>query len=382
MTISSQLVIGVGVKYRFNVRLPFHGSWRNIYTRTLERRRLNDIVVIGAGCIGQSLTASLLKSNQRNRVFLAVNTLAQSNAIGKSGITIRGAVEENFVPSKRLIVSDRLFSEFAEHNLSPKPIIFLATKANSAVASLYPFKSLFSQIAPTIVCLQNGLGVEHEVRKDLKALDVPVLKGHIFGAVHKKDDTIFAYRGRIMVERVNECFSRRLHSAFTKQPKTIFDLEISMNILQSIYPKIAVNCVCNPLTIILNQNLGSIRMHYELLIRRICNEIYAVAYAQGFDLQSNEHLADSVLETMSQFSSHYSSMYLDHVAGQKTEIEYINGAISLIAEGKGIKAPLNQALTIAIKEIENLRRGCGSVQEFYQNNSFYLSNLINHLSAL
>lgn len=311
--------------------------------------RLHDIFIIGAGCIGQGLTASLIRNNLSNRVFLISKT-EHIHKIQTVGMNLMGVIEESFKPGRRFVVSDKIDNGLlSKYRVHQKPTVFLSTKASDAVSSLDPFKSALSTLCPTVICLQNGLGIEQEVARVFPPFHAKVLKGHVFGAVHKKMDSIFAYKGRIIVGSNNEEITTGLKTIFGPPDSSIFNLEVSSNILQAIYPKVAVNCVCNPLTVILNKNLGFIRANYEPLIRMICSEVYVVAHLQGINLSSSEDLAEIVLDTMFKFSSHYSSMHLDHQSGRATEIDYINGAIVKIANEKMFHAPLNKLLVKAMK---------------------------------
>jgi len=376
--------IGYSFKaHEFHVRFKSQISEiKKIKSKQPLLERVNDVFVLGAGCIGQGLTASLLKSNIANRVFL-VGKAEHVSKIQKTGINLLGVMERNFIPDDHFVLSDKINNDLLQkYKIAPKPIVFSATKASDAASSLRPFQQTLAKLSPTIICLQNGLGVEQEIEKVFPPFHAKVLKGHVFGAIHKKMESIFAYKGRIIVEHHNDDCSKKLKTIFGPQDISIFNLEISPNILQAIYPKIAVNCVCNPLTVILNQNLGFIRNQYEPLIRMICSEIFVVALSQGVDLSSSENLAEIVLDTMSKFSSHYSSMYLDHQSGRVSEIEYINGAILRIAHKKKIHVPLNQLLTNSMKEIEKRRMVCNSAEEFYQRHASYLENVKTQLLAI
>ncbi|MDQ5956888.1 MAG: ketopantoate reductase family protein [Candidatus Rhabdochlamydia sp.] len=343
--------------------------------RRFVQEQANDIFVIGAGCIGQGLVVSLLKSNISNRVFLVSKT-KQLQKIQKNGITLTGVVEGRFTLSKRFVVVDKIYRDFfLKYKIAKSPIVFLTTKARDIASSLYLFQQGLSDLGSIVICLQNGLGLELEVENALNSLSTKVLKGQVFGAIYKNAESLFAYKGSILVERFSETCSERLKKIFHYQNDSVFNLEISSNILQAIYPKIAINCVCNPLTVILNQPLGSIKIQYEALIRMICNEVYRIALSQSIELSSLEDLSNNVLEAMSRFSSHYSSMYLDFQYGKVSEIEYINGAILKIAQVKKIPVPLNQLLINSIKELEKKRLSCKSVKEFYQRNDLYLENI-------
>lgn len=341
---------------------------------TATAEKINNIFIVGGGCIGQCLAASLLRSNSNNRVFL-VTKEKYAQEISKSGIITRGVVDNTFLPSDKFRVIHKIDCHFFEENQIDIPIIFSATKASDTVASLEPFFKL-KRIKPTIICLQNGVGTEREVKEALPIEKGTVLKGHVLGAVHKIGSGLFAYRGKILVEQPTEKRTyEELMQMFILKDKGIFDLEISGDIYKDIYPKIAVNCVCNPLTIILNQNLGFIRSYYEPLIRAICQEIYNVAKASHIELRSCEHLTQFVLDMMSRYSEHYSSMYLDHQYGKETEINYINGGVLRIADEHGIKVPINKLLTKSILEIQEMRSRVSSSEEFYKIHQNHLDDL-------
>lgn len=343
--------------------------------KQLMQRQSNDLFVIGAGCVGQGLAVSLLKNNLFNRVFLVTKT-EQLHKIQKAGITLTGAVKGNFIPNERFVILDKINkNSFLQYKIAKNPIVFLTTKANDAVSSLYPFQQILSDLRSIVICLQNGLGIEQEVKKTFSSLYVKVLKGHVFGAVHKTPESLFAYKGSLVVERLNDACSERLKNIFLLQNDSVFNLEISSNILQAVYPKIAINCVCNPLTVIFNQPLGFIKTQYESLIRMICREVYEIALSQNVELPSFEGLIDIVLRAMSKFSNHYSSMYLDLQSGKASEIEYINGAILKIAQTKKISVPLNLLLTKSLKEVEVKRMNCESAKEFYQKYDSFLERV-------
>jgi 2-dehydropantoate 2-reductase len=354
-------------------RKPFSLAHR--FFSCAENTAINDIVVIGAGCIGQGITASLLMSNKNNRVFL-IPSVRTVKRIQEHGINIQGAVETTFSPGRNLIVEEELIEDtLTKYNISKRPIIFLATKDNLATQCLSTVQALLQPPnKPAIICLQNGLGTEESIRTAVKPLSALVLKGHVFSALHQRGSSVFAYKGNVIVQQHPD-FNKTLKTIFGNQDSGIFNLKLSDNILHAIYPKLTVNCVCNPLTVIFNENLGSLRLNHESLIRSICDEVYNIATAQGLYFESSTYLAGFVLETMEKYSAHYSSMYLDVAAGKETEIERINGAIVRIGIEKSVGTPLNMLLTTAIKNIERLRSSCASSEEFYKRHTTYLSTL-------
>lgn len=366
--------------FKFYSNLSFWKNQGNIKQQFFSPKTKieKDIIVVGAGCIGQGVAASLLKSNIKNRIFL-IPSPRHIHQIEKEGICVRGAIKNQFTPNERFIVKSNLNKESIEkYQISEKPHVFLATKARDVISSLTSIQDLLFSHNPGIVCLQNGLGTEKDVRLATSSFKVTVLKGHVTSAIHQKGNSIFAYQGEIIVEK-DKFFSEKLEYAFGPKDSSIFNLKISSNILQSIYPKIALNCACNPLSVIFNENLGALGDNYENLIRVICHEVYIIASAQGIYFDSSNNLADIVLKMMKKYSEHYSSMYYDNSSGKKTEIDQINGALVQISYEKGITIPVNQFLTKSIKEIEEKRTTCISKEEFYEKYNSYLVDLRNRL---
>lgn len=338
----------------------------------------HDIIIVGAGCVGQGVAASFLQSNKNNRIFL-IPSERSFKQIQHTGIKMKGAIDKNFFPSDQLIITNHLSREsLSKYNISKSPIIFSGTKSTDAVTSLKGIKDLLIENDPIIVCLQNGLGTENDIKMATSLFNCSVLKGHVFGALHQKEDAIFSYRGDLIIER-KDYADAKLKSIFGEKDSSIFNLKLSNNILKSIYPKLTVNCVCNPLTVIFGKNLGYLRTYYEPLIKSICDELLQVANVLHIDLGASSNLLEIVLSTMEKYSEHHSSMYFDFLAGKKTEIDQINGAILRIGYENSIHTPLNFLMTNAIKKIEGLRSEASSEQEFYQRHRSYLEKIQNEL---
>jgi 2-dehydropantoate 2-reductase len=282
----------------------------------------NDIVVIGAGCVGQTLTASFLKSNKNNRVFL----ISSHRSVRKTrmhGITIQGAIEQTFFPNEQFIVKTSLTKKvLSKFNISKNTVIFLATKAYSAVNSLTVISDLLlsEDYKLSIICLQNGLGIEEEITAAIQQTKaISILKGHVFSALHSRGNAIFAYKGDLIIQKPPTTY-KNLEIIFGNPGSGIFNLKLVENILPAIYPKLVVNCVCNPLTVIFNKSLGVLRAHSDSITRRICHEVYKVGIAEGIYFGSSDYLVQIVFRAMEEYAEHYSSMYLDMKAGKKQKL--------------------------------------------------------------
>ena len=87
------------------------------------------------------------------------------------------------------------------------------------------------------------------------------------------------------------------------------------------------------------------------LMDRIVTEAEAVAAARGIDLPDEEFL-DTVLRTCEGSAGHRSSMLQDVLAGRKTEIDAVNGAVVDIAHEEGVDVPTNELVTRLVRGLE------------------------------
>ena len=89
---------------------PFHSISGRFYSSNLKSQidTARDVFIVGAGCIGQGLSASLLKSNPCNRIFL-ITKQKYIGDIQKSGISLKGVVEETFIQNNNFQVIDKVY---------------------------------------------------------------------------------------------------------------------------------------------------------------------------------------------------------------------------------------------------------------------------------
>ncbi|KAL5384115.1 hypothetical protein DPSP01_005588 [Paraphaeosphaeria sporulosa] len=131
------------------------------------------------------------------------------------------------------------------------------------------------------------------------------------------------------------------------------------DLLQLQLEKLAVNCIVNPLTVMLDARNGSILYNYSLtrVMRLLLSEIslvirslpelqYIPNVQQRFD---PGRLETVVVGVANRTSDNISSMLADVRAGRQTEIDYINGWIVNKGEEMGIKCFMNFMLMHMVK---------------------------------
>ncbi len=136
------------------------------------------------------------------------------------------------------------------------------------------------------------------------------------------------------------------------------------DILQIQLEKLAVNCIINPLTVLLDARNGSILYNYSLtrIIRLLLSEIslvirslpelqYIPNVSQRFD---PGRLESKVVSVATATADNISSMLADARAGKHTEIEYINGWVVRKGEELGIRPVCNYMMVNLVKGKSNL----------------------------
>ena len=86
-------------------------------------------------------------------------------------------------------------------------------------------------------------------------------------------------------------------------------------------------------------------------MRKAVEEAITIAEALGIDLGPEDQL-EHVYEVASATAMNRSSMLQDVERGRKTEIDSLNGAIVKLAKSLGLKVPVNDVLTAAIRNLE------------------------------
>jgi 2-dehydropantoate 2-reductase len=87
------------------------------------------------------------------------------------------------------------------------------------------------------------------------------------------------------------------------------------------------------------------------LITRIVHESVDLVEAKGIKLIFQDPESE-VLKVCKGTSGNLNSMLQDILAGRRTEIDFINGAIAVHARSLGLKAPVNETLTMLIRSLE------------------------------
>ena len=288
------------------------------------------IIVLGAGGIG-SLVGGLL-SKQEDVVL--VGRKSHIDEINKNGLQINGCINEN--------IKVKAIEEI--ESIDEDELIVLSTKATNNKESLEKIKNLIGE-NNTIICLQNGLGNEEEIRKivNCKVVRAIITAGTTFLEPGKVKCSNL---GSIFLEKsgVSEQFDEMLNKAGIKA-------EVVSDIKDRLWKKLIVNCAMNTLTAIFKVKNSGLEKCPDL-IRSIIHEQVLVANKEGLNY-NEEEVYVNVIKIINDSAENQSSMLQDMIKGRKTEIDYLNGAVVQLGRKYGIKCPVNDTLVRIIKAMEN-----------------------------
>jgi 2-dehydropantoate 2-reductase len=234
-------------------------------------------------------------------------------------------------------------------------LIFVAVKS-------YDTPTIMKEYAPLmrgknlVISIQNGLG-NAEVISSFVGEERTILARVIFGAeilspgwvevtVCADKVRLGGFKNRAKYEKIKE-IAELLTSVGIES-------EVTSEIDKYIWGKILYNSTLNPLSAILEVTYGELgkSSYARWVIRKICEEIFEVAKANGIKLfwgEPKEYLDVLFNKEIPKTSAHHSSMLQDIKRGKRTEIDALNGAIVELAKKVGVETPVNEALTSLVK---------------------------------
>jgi len=274
------------------------------------------IIILGAGGIG-SLVGGLLS---KYADVVLVGRKEHVDGIKKDGLQISGCLEEN--------IKVKAIEEI--ESIDENNIIVLATKATNNKETLESIKNIIGK-NNTIICLQNGLGNEEEIRK---IVNCKVVRAIITSG------TTFLEPGKVKCSNLGNIFleesdiSREFADLVNK---TSIKAEVLSDLKEKMWMKLIANCVMNTLSAVLRVKNWELGKHPEL-VRKVIGETVEVANKEGVNY-NEEEVYIKVMKIINDSGENLSSMLQDIIIGRKTEIDYLNGAVVDLGKKYGIKCP-------------------------------------------
>lgn len=302
-----------------------------------------NIAILGAGAIGQ-LLAHQLETADISPLLLLKPAQAQH--------ATPFSFEQQGQPSNVITHGYDVLSLSDKHTSAILPevdVLLVTLKAYQVVDAV---TQLLPQLRPSchILLLHNGIGPHQELEPQLNGQGLSL--GTTSQGALKLGPRSIRHTGEGMSQFGHYCgpelapeFKQRLLDAI---PNSSWVADI----LPTLWQKLAVNAVINPLTALENVRNGELTSaRYQPTIKAVLQELQQVATKEQIALDG-EQLAARVRQVMVLTSENYSSMQQDVAQQRRTEIDYINGYLVKRAAAHQLSVPANQRLLAQITALE------------------------------
>ena len=298
--------------------------------------------VVGTGAMG-SVYAALL-ADAGNEVC-AVDTWAEHiAAIQANGLRVEGASGARTV---------RLNATGDPSEVGLCDLVVVATKAHDVAAAA---ASAGPMIGPEtlILTIQNGVGAPERIAATIQSDNILNGIAGGFGAsivgpghAHHNDMQLIAlaeFAGPVTprLQRVAKVWSA-----------AGFNVRVCDDVTRMVWEKLICNVAYSGPCTVSRRTIGEVQgsAHMWRVSSGCASEAYAVARAQGIALSFEDPVAH-VRAFGAKMPDARPSMLLDHLAGRRSEVDAINGAIPDLGAEFGVPTPYNEVVSALVRALE------------------------------
>lgn len=239
----------------------------------------------------------------------------------------------------------------ADVGVAPE-LVVLFTKTLHSEAALESIRGLIADDT-ILLSLQNGLGNEEVMARFVPRARIVqgvttfpadlVAPGHVHSVGF----------GHSQIMSLDGLVTPRLESIRVALDDAGLECEISPEVATAIWEKVAFNAALNTLTAVTRLRIGSIADSPEAtdLARRVAEEVVEVANRKGIGARKEVVLA-TIAGALAEHREHQPSMLQDVLAGRRTEVGSLNGAVVREAEAIGLRVPFTEALYLLVRTLE------------------------------
>ena len=295
---------------------------------------------MGAGAIG-SLFGGLLAEGGNDITLIARESHVKT--IKQNGLIIEGVSGKHVVKVKAVTTPSHLKEAF--------DLILLTVKAYDTGQAVIEAETLIRNKS-VLLCLQNGLDVE-KIASDIIGRD-KVLRGVTTnGALLKKSGLVMhTGKGETIIGEMNRKITRRAQKIAEVFLKASLPSKVTNNIEGTVWTKILINAGINPFGALIGTKNGELITIPELKELMTETVIEGKNVAEKIDVKLDGDPVSLMIKTVEMTAKNKNSMLQDIEKGKRTEIDFINGAISNLGKKNGVLTPLNTLLTHLVKGLE------------------------------
>ena len=308
------------------------------------------VAILGTGALG-GVIAGCLADTEAELVCVSRGRTAEILQSGLTIFTPEGSVE--MIPGDRYSVIDSESGPLNENMCNSCDVVIIAGKADSTSA----LSSIAEDIVADggfVVSIQNGLGnagiIASRVgwRRVVGGSTTHSAWRDGEGGVH------WTGRGSFLIGSMDRSDPKPIESEFVSLLQEAgLNPVWSSEINKEIWRKLMVNVAINPICAIAGIRNGGLLEIPELWAQSLeaMREAESVARASGVELGAID-IEDYLKKVVTSTAENRVSMLQDLMAGRRTEIDVICGAVISKGEECGIPTPRNEVLLALVKAIE------------------------------
>lgn len=300
------------------------------------------IAVVGPGALG-CLVGGFLKSKTKEDIWLFDNSKERAARIRENGIKVEGL---SGCPSIKINISS-----------DPKDIgicdfVVICVKSYSTEDACKDIKELVGENT-FVLTLQNGIG-NAQILNDYFGPEKVVVGVTNHGSTLLGDGHVrHAGKGDTIIGRADGKLSGALRDIQNVLSRAGFDTKLSKDIDSVVWGKLIINIGINALTAVTRLSNGELVEHEESrsIMRQAVQEAAKIVKRKRIKLAYDDPI-QKVESVCKATSNNLSSMLQDVLGKDRTEIDFLNGAMVRHGKALGIPTPVNEMLANLVKTIE------------------------------
>lgn len=301
------------------------------------------IAVIGVGAMG-SIYAALLAA--AGHEVWAVDTWADHlEAIRTKGLRVEGASGD------RTVKSIKTTTNMAD--LAGAGLFILATKA-SGVGPAAKAIAPYCGVETPVLTIQNGLGAGERIAEFLPAGHVLIGVADGFGASMKGPG--HAHHNNMKLIRIGEMkggLTPRVERIAQVWRDAGFNVQAYSDVIQLVWEKFIVNVTFSAPCTAFGCTIEELMADPERwrIAKAAMREAYELGLRRGVKFSIGDP-DDYVTRFGQAMPKARPSMLLDHLARKRSEIDAINGMVSVVGREVGLPTPCNDVLAAVVRARE------------------------------
>lgn len=234
----------------------------------------------------------------------------------------------------------------------PADVVVLFVKAQHTEAASRGLRQLTGP-ATAVVTLQNGWGNADRIARYIPEDQLVVGVTYNSCTASGPGQVLHSGRGPTVVGPFSGTDTRPAGRAADLLNSSGWAAEVSGEVRTEIWKKLVLNTATLPTAALSRLNAGALGEPGELrdLVDGLAAETVAVAAAQGLGIDLAERVS-AIHGVLERAGAGRASMLQDVLAGRKTEVETVNGAVVAAGAAHSVPVPLNRAMVALVHGLE------------------------------